>query len=119
MTVDPAVDPAVDPDLPLSHSGFPFPLLLFGISPFVFPAGKIRERLHWEGPGSLAPLPPLADEETDSAAVSALLRGRGRFVQNEGGRDRIPAWRMLPPQLVTGSVGLWTDSQPGDRTPGS
>ena len=113
------VDPAVDPDLPLSHSGFPFPLLLFGISPFVFPAGKIRERLRWEGPGSLAPLPHLADEETDSAAVSALLRGRGRFVQNEGGRDRIPAWRMLPPQLVTGSVGLWTDSRPGDRTPGS
>ena len=25
--------------------------------------------------GSLAPLPPLADEETDPAAVSALLRG--------------------------------------------
>ena len=35
-------------------------------------------RRGWEGPGSLAPLPHLADEETDSAAVSALLEGTGQ-----------------------------------------
>ena len=63
----------------------------------------------WEGPGSLAPLPTLADEETDSPAVSALLRGRGRFVQNEGGRGRIPAWRMLLPHLSQAAWGHeWT-----------
>ena len=65
----------VDPNLPLSQSGFPFPLLLFQISPFVLPAEKIRERRRWEGPGVSGTPPPLADEETDSAAVSALLRG--------------------------------------------
>ena len=106
MTVDPAVDPAVDPDLPLSHSGFPFPLLLFGISPFVLPAGKIRERLRWEGPGSLAPLPPLADEEMDSAAMSALLGGTGQVCAERGWMGQNPSLEDAAATLVTSSVGM-------------
>ena len=103
------MDQAVDPNLPLSHSGFPFPLLLFRIRPFVPPAEKIRERQRWEGLGSLAPLPHLADEETDSEAVTALLRGTEQVMQNEGGWGRIPAWRMLRPHLSQAAWGHgWT-----------
>ena len=109
----------VDPNLPLSHSGFPFPLLPFGISPFVFPAEKIRERWRWEGPGSLAPLPHLADEKMDSAAVSALLGGTGQVCAERGWTEQNPSLEDAAATLVTSSVGPWTDSRPGDTAPGS
>lgn len=49
--------------------------------------------------------PHLANEETDSA-VECPPQGRGRFVQNEGGRGReSPAWRMLLPHLSASSFG--------------
>ena len=65
--------------------------------------------------GSLVPLPPLADEETDSAAVIALLGVRGRFVQNEGGRGRIPAWRMLLPHLSQAACDCGQNASLGTR----
>ena len=58
-----------------------------------------REEGGWEGPGVSGTPPPSSREETDSPAVSALLWGLGRFVQNKGGRGRIPAWRMKPPHF--------------------
>ena len=91
----------VDPNLPLSQSGFPFPLLLFQISPFVLPAEKIRKRRRWEGPGSLAPLPHLADEETDSAAVSALLEGTGQVCAGLGWTGQDPSLEDAAATLIS------------------
>ena len=72
-----------------------------------------------EGQGSLAPLPHLVDEETDSAAVSALLRGTGQVCTELGWMGQNPSLQDATPILVPRSMGPWTDSRPGDRTPGS
>ena len=66
----------------------------------------------------LAPLSHLADEETDSAAVSALLGGTGQVCAERGWTEQNPSLEDAAATLVTSSVGPWTDSRPGDRTPG-
>ena len=76
------------------------------------PSRKDQERWGWEGPGSLA------DEETDSAAVSALLGGTGQVCAERGWTGQNPSLEDASATLVTSSVGPWTDSRPGDRTPG-
>ena len=68
--------------------------------------------------GSLAPLLHLADEETDSAAVNALLRGMGQVCAGPAWTGQNPSLEDAAATLITSSVRPWTDSQPGDRTPG-
>ena len=75
-------------------------------------------RRGWEGPGSLAPLPHLADEETDSAAVSDLLGGTGQVCAGPAWTGQNPSLEDAAATLITSSMGPWTDSRPGDRTPG-
>ena len=78
-----------------------------------------REEEGLEGPGVLAPFPSLADEETDSAAVSALLGGTGQVCAERGWTGQNPSLEDAAATLVTSSMRPWTDSRPGDRTPGS
>ena len=68
--------------------------------------------------GSLAPLLHLADEETDSAAVSALLGGMGQVCAERGWTEQNPSLEDAAAMLVTNSMEPWTDSRPGDRAPG-
>ena len=63
--------------------------------------------------GSLAPLPHLADEETDSAAVSALFRGMGQVCTKRGWMGQNPSLEGAAATLIISSMGLWTDSRPG------
>ena len=64
-------------------------------------------------------LPHLADEETDSAAVSALLRGTGQVCAERGWTGQNPSMEDAAAMLVPRSMGPWTDSWSGNRTPGS
>ena len=63
--------------------------------------------------GSLSPHPYLVDEETDSAAVSALLGGMGQVCAEQGWMGQNPSLEDAATTLKISSMGLWTGSQPG------
>ena len=69
--------------------------------------------------GSLAPLSHIVDEETDSAAVSALLRGTGQVGAEQGWTGQNLSLEDTAATLMTSSMGLCADRRPRDRTLGS
>ena len=74
--------------------------------------GPRKRGVGWDQ-GSLAPLLHLADEEMDSAAVSALLRGTGQVCAEREWMGQNPSLEDAAATLITSSMELWTDRQPG------
>ena len=70
--------------------------------------GPRKRGVGWDQ-GSLAPRPNLADEETDSAAVSALLREMGQVCAEQGWMGQNSSLEDAAATLITSSMELWTD----------